>query len=417
MVCVKRPRVSVLMTAFYYRSHAHCFLENLLQPYLFNGEWIESSLEAASFYVEQFPPNDMARAVAADFNIPIYPSIAEALCLGGDQLAVDGVLLIAEHGAYPMNAFMQREYPRKQFFDECVAVYRQSGEVAPIFIDKHLSHRFEWARAIYDTAHDMGIPLMAGSSVPLAERRPPFELPEDAEICEAAAVHGGPIEAYDFHALELLASLTETRRGGETGVSEVRFLEGENLWEVLGESATAKAAIEIEFGWTGSSIRSLAESVSKGEGIDANAAHGIQAIHRDGLRSIVFKLGGGAVRHQIEPTRYARWNVACRLTGEGRPRATTFYTGPWQNRNLFKALVHAIEAFICTRRAPYPVERTLLVSGVLDVAMHSRVEGRAMATPELDIAYRPGNWQHFREMGASWKIITEDTPEPAELKV
>ena len=99
-----RPRVAVLTTVFHYRSHDHCFLENLLQPYLFNGAWLEPSVDVASMYVEQFPPSDMARDVARDYGIPIFQTIDEALCMGGDRLAVDAVLSIAEHGDYPRNA-------------------------------------------------------------------------------------------------------------------------------------------------------------------------------------------------------------------------------------------------------------------------------------------------------------------------
>lgn len=40
-----------------------------------------------------------------------YKSIAEALCLGGDKLAVDGVLLIGEHGTYPKNEAGMTLYP------------------------------------------------------------------------------------------------------------------------------------------------------------------------------------------------------------------------------------------------------------------------------------------------------------------
>lgn len=162
--------------------------------------------------------------MARQFQIPTYPSIAKALCLGGDKLAVDAVLLIGEHGDYPTNEKGQVQYPRKQFFDQTVAVFRASNRVAPIFCDKHLSYRWDWAKAMVDTAKQMQFPLMAGSSVPLAERRPPFELPADARIVEAVSIHGGGVESYDFHALEVLESLVEGRRGGETGAKQVQFL-------------------------------------------------------------------------------------------------------------------------------------------------------------------------------------------------
>jgi hypothetical protein len=47
--------------------------------------------------------------------------------------------------------------------------------------------------------------------VPLAERRPPMELPADARIVEAVSIHGGGVESYDIHALEVLQSIVEAR--------------------------------------------------------------------------------------------------------------------------------------------------------------------------------------------------------------
>src|SRR5204863_2424871 len=117
-------------------------------------------------------------------------------------------------------------YPRKRFFDEIVAVFKKSDRVVPIFNDKHLSYRFDWSTEMMETARQMKIPFMAGSSVPLAQRRPPLEMPADAVIEEAVTIHGGGLEGYDFHAFEVLQSMIESRRGGETGVSEIQLLEG-----------------------------------------------------------------------------------------------------------------------------------------------------------------------------------------------
>ena len=202
-----KPKVAAIFTEFRFRSHAFNFLENFLGPYLFNGMRTEPGVEVASLYADQFPDNDMAREVSRRFQIPLFKSIDEALCLGRKELAVDGVLSIVEHGDYPMNHRGQRMYPRKEFFDAAVAVMQRSGRFVPFFNDKHLSYRWDWAKEMYDTATRLGIPLMAGSSVPLAERRPPLEIPAGAVFEQAVAVHGGGIEVYDFHGLELLQTM------------------------------------------------------------------------------------------------------------------------------------------------------------------------------------------------------------------
>ena len=209
----KRLKVAAVITAFTYRSHGHVILENFVAPYLFNGKWISPGMDVVSLYADQFPDGEIGRAFAAKYKIPIYQTINEALCLGGDKLAVDAVLSIGEHGEYPVNAKGQHEYPRKRFFDEIVAVFRRSGKAVPVFSDKHLSYRWDWAKEMYDTAREMKCPLMAGSSVPLAQRRPPLELPKGAKITEAVSIHGGGVESYDFHGLEVLQSMIEARHG------------------------------------------------------------------------------------------------------------------------------------------------------------------------------------------------------------
>src|SRR2546428_10019054 len=185
----KRLKVAAVITAFTYRSHAQVILENFVAPYLFNGKWISSGMDVVSMYADQFPDGELGRAFAAKYKIPIYKTIAEALCQGGDKLAVDAVLSIGEHGQYLVNEKGQCEYPRKRFFDEIVAVFRRSGKVASVFSDKHLSYRWDWGKEMSDTAHAMKIPFMAGSSVPLAQRRPPLELPARAKIEEAVSIY------------------------------------------------------------------------------------------------------------------------------------------------------------------------------------------------------------------------------------
>jgi hypothetical protein len=261
-----------------------------------------------------------------------------------------------------------------------------------------------------DTAKQMQFPLMAGSSVPLAERRPPFELPADARIVEAVSIHGGGVESYDFHALEVLESLVEGRRGGETGAKQVQFLIGAPLWQAAEAGAwspkLAAAAMAAEVGNDHPIVRFL-NSQGNAQADPPVPMHGILINYRDGLRAIALKVGNDGIR----------WNFACQLEGEQGPRATMFHVGPWQNRNLFKALSHAIQTFFRARKSPYPVERTLLTTGILDAAMDSRAAGgKLLDTPWLDVTYAPQDFRAMREMGATWKIITDQTVEPRGIE-
>ena len=392
----REPRVAAVFTAFHHRSHAHVLLENFLEPYLFNGQVTRSPVEVVSFYADQFPNGDMAKGVAKDYGIPLYDSIEAALCVGGKKMVVDAVLLIGEHGNYPVNSLGQREYPRKRFFDDAVRVMRRDKRFVPVFNDKHLSFRWDWAKEMYDDARELGIPFMAGSSVPLAERRPQFELPADCEIAEAISVHGGPIESYDFHGLEVLGSMVEARKGGETGVRRVEFLTGDKFWQAGTQGRwsrkLAEAALRAELG----------ERFTSLEDLGGKTAHGILLEYHDGLKAAVIKIGASSTR----------WNFACRLQGETEVRATALNTGPWNNRNLFKALSHAIQHHFVHGKAPYPIERTLLTTGVLEVAMQSRHQHQPLEPKHLALKYQPQDFRAMREMGASWKIITDDTPPP-----
>ncbi len=399
----RKLRVAAVVTEFSYRSHAHVILENFLEPYLFNGRKIDPGMEVLSLYVDQSPKRDMSRDVARTYGIRIYPTIAEALRVGGDRLAVDAVLSIGEHGRYAINTKRQVEYPRKRFFDEIVAEFRRSGATAPVFNDKHLSYRSDWAHEMVATARRMGFPLMAASSVPLAQRRPPLELPPGARITEAVSLHGGGLEGYDFHGLEVLQSMVESRAGGETGIKAVEFFDQDRLWRAADEGrwspdlADAARATDPDPARPGP-LRDVIKS-----GGFRRKIHGILVTYKDGLRGMVLN----AARDSTH------WHFACRTADDPAPRATSFYVGPWENRNLFKALAHAIQECFREHRAPFPIERTLLTTCALDAAMESRIRGQEpVTTPYLEVTYQPADFRAFREMGESWKILTPGTPQP-----
>jgi hypothetical protein len=105
------------------------------------------------------------------------------------------------------------------------------------------------------------------------------------------------------------------------------------------------------------------------------------------------------------------------LRGQKQPLATALFNGPWGNLCLFTALSNAIVHFFKTGQSPYPVERTLLVSGILDAAMHShQAGGKPIETPQLQFAYQPRDFSAFRETGETWQDITKDTPQPTTFE-
>ena len=414
----KRPRIAAVFTEFRFRSHAYNILENFFDPYLFNGQLVDPGVDIVAFYADQFPLRDMARRVASRRRIPLFGSIGEALRVGGQQLDVDGVLSIGEHGDSPLNSLGQKMYPRKRFFDEMVQVMQQSQRYVPIFNDKHLSYRWDWGLEMYRTAQQLGIPLMAGSSVPLAERRPSLELDPGVEIEEAVSVHGGGLESYDFHAFEVLQSMVESRQGGETGISQVQLVSGNDLNDVLDRAQVSRDLVDAAMAAESrtKSARQPRPNIARGllpeappkpgTRLPRPRAHVVRLVYADGLRAALVKVGNTS----------DRWNFACRLRGRSQPQATAFYNGPWGNRCLFKALSHAIQHLFVTRSQPYPVERTLLATGVLEAAMQSFARGgQAVRTPHLELDYAPIDFRAMRERGDSWKLITTQTAQPADF--
>jgi hypothetical protein len=402
----RRPKVAAVFTELRHRSHAYNILMNLMGKCLFRGKYVDPGIDVVAWYADQFPESDMAREASKRLQVPLFDTIDGALCLGTKNLAVDAVVLIGEHGEYPTNDLGQTMYPRKEFFDQIVAVMRRSKRFVPVFNDKHLSYRWDWAKEMYDEAKKLGIPLMAGSSVPLAERKPPLEMPPDAKVIEAVAIHGGGKEVYDFHALEVLQSMIEARRGGETGISRVEFLSGEayenarkaGRWSMDLVDAAMAAERDADM------KRQVRPGPQPNKSTPAipETGHALLVTYKDGTRGTVLKVGSTS----------NRWNFACRMDGVKQPLATAFYNGPWGNLNLFSALSHAIAHFFRTGKSPYPVERTLLVSGALDAAMHAHQMQKPLDTPELEFGYSAQDFRAFRETGESWRVVTAETPQP-----
>jgi hypothetical protein len=413
-----RPKVAAIFTVLRFRSHAYNILENFLGPYYFNGQLIDPGVDVVAFYADQFPADDMAREASRRFNIPLFESIDAALCLGGKRLAVDGVLAIGEHGDYPFNERGQQMYPRKEFFDQSVAVMKRSDRYVPYFNDKHLSYRWDWAREMYDTARANGIPLMAGSSVPLAQRIPPLQLPSGGVIEEAVSIHGGGLESYDFHGLEVLQSIVESRHGGETGIARVQLFTGEKFDQARAAGRWSKDLVESAM--QAEERMNVRRQVKPTTGVfAAPPAHApleqpsrpagpyaIEINYQDGLKATVLKLSSSS----------DRWNFACRLRGESQLRSTAFFNSPWGNRGLFKALSHAIQHLFIQGKEPYPAERTLLTTGTTEAVMRSyEAGGEPIETPHLQITYQANDWKAMCELGATWDVITADTPQPTEF--
>ncbi|HXJ38374.1 MAG TPA: twin-arginine translocation signal domain-containing protein, partial [Bryobacteraceae bacterium] len=233
-------RIAIVTTIYRYLSHAQHMGDRFLIGYPFNGAWHKPNVQVVSLYVDQHPDGDLSEARAKEFGFKVFPTIAEALRVGGSKIAVDAVVIIGEHGDYPKNEKGQILYPRYEFFEQCTKVFEQDGRVVPVYNDKHLSYSWEKARKMVDTAHRMKFPLLAGSSLPVTWRLPDLELPLGCEIDEALMVGCGGSDPMDYHALEAMQCMVERRKGGEVGVKQVQLIEGDAVWKAGDEGRWSK---------------------------------------------------------------------------------------------------------------------------------------------------------------------------------
>lgn len=391
-----RPKLAAVITTFFKYSHAQHIVDRFLDGYGWNGTHHYPPMDLVALYVNQVGANDLSRERAARHPaMKIYPTIADALTLGTGKLAVDGVVLVGEHGNYPRNEKGQTKYPRYEFFQEIVKVYRASGRSVPLFSDKHLSWNWEWARQMYDTSREMRFAFSAGSSLPVTWRTPPVEMPLGSRISEALCVCYGGVDSYDFHGLETIQCMVERRRGGETGVEWIQAYRGDKFWEAMREGVWPRALMEAAltrshtltparpgFGDIFPSPEDMRRLVRD------PVAYRYQ--HADGLKCTVL-LMNGLVRD---------FNFAAYVNGSPDPWSTQMYLPMPDGRttlaNFFSPLVNHMESLFLTGRPSYPVERTLLTTGLTAAGVESLYCGQTrFDTPHLAIAYQPAKESTF----------------------
>src|ERR1051326_4737105 len=240
-----RPKIAAIVTIYFKFSHAQHIVDRFLEGYGWNGAHHHPPMDLVALYADQHPRGDLVPDRAARSPaMKVYPTIAEALTRGGSKLAVDGVVIVGEHGRYPRNEKNQPKYPRWEFLQEVVKVFRASGRSVPVFNDKHLSWNWDWAKEMYDTSRKLGFPFMAGSSLPVTWRTPSLEMPANARVREALCACYGGVDSYDFHGLETIQCMVERRKGGETGVKWLQAYRGDAFWEALREGVWPKPLME-----------------------------------------------------------------------------------------------------------------------------------------------------------------------------
>ena len=371
-------KIAAIVTIYTHNSHADLIVSRLLQTDTLDGKGKDSLLKLMSLYTDQKPEKDISRLLAASHRFRVSETIEDALTLGTGRLAVDGVLLIAEHGEYPKSPLGNTQYPKRRFWEETLKVFRASGRVVPVFIDKHLADNWQDAKFIYDSAREMKIPIMAGSSVPVTWRRPPADVKRGARLREIVAITYHITEHYGFHALEVVQALAEQRQDGETGIKAVQSFAGEAVWRAFDEKSFDVELFEAAY-------QRLSEPRSRGRPLREIVREPklFRVEYADGLRAHLLELNGAA----------GEWSAAWRYADDGRAESSLFWTQEGRPAAHFTLLLHGIEQMVLTGKPSWDAERTLLTSGTLHALLISLKEDqRRVETPYLMLGYQP-SWR------------------------
>jgi hypothetical protein len=383
-VAPKRPRIACLVSYWgATRSHADWIVTKLLDGYWWQGAHMPSRVDVAAVYLHQRETSGLGRKVCQSKGIPIFDSVGEALTLGSKELAVDGVVIVGEHGEYPTNLKGQWLLPRWWIYQQVMRVFEQSRRSVPVFNDKHLSYSWDEAKWMFDKSRELKFALTGGSSIPVYFRTPEIELEIDTPVRTSVVVGGAADEGALFHCVDVLQAFVERRRGGETGVAAVQCIRGPETWAWTERHPWAATLLE--------SVRARLE-LQPGH-FQALAAPNVCIVdYRDGTHAAVYSARG------------VGWTYAGEIAGQKEPTIVSMlgWPGPFDQYHASNAQPHWITETMVTGKEPFEAERLLLSTGIVAANMESNWEngryspvGRRLETPFMDMTYRSTRGAQF----------------------
>lgn len=380
----KRPRIAVLVSYWAAtRSHADWIVTKLIDGYWWNSEYTPSRVEVASIYMHQHDASLLGQKVAKAKGIPTFKTVNEALTLGTNKLAVDGVVIVAEHGDYATDLKGHWLLPRWWIYNQVVNVFEKSKRSVPVFNDKHLSYNWDDAKWMFDKSRELNFPLSGGSSIPIYYRQPEIELEMGSPIKHSIVLGGTSDEGAIFHAIDVLQSFVELRKGGETGIKSVQSIRGSETWKWIDENPWVNkllAFVEKKFNF------------SPGYFQEAKQTNMCIVNYNDGTIAAVIGARG------------VGWTYAADIEGKPEPTIVSMlgWAGPFDQYHASNAQPHWITEMMVNKKEPFNAERLLLSTGITNFYMQSNWKGskysavgRVIETPELDIRYKTNRGAQF----------------------
>ncbi|MDP3467354.1 MAG: hypothetical protein Q8S11_03405 [Daejeonella sp.] len=379
-----RPRIAVLASYWAYtRSHADWIVNKLIDGYWWDGAYTPSRVDVVSIYMHQHDESLLGQKVAKAKGIPVFKTVAEALTLGGKELAVDGVVIVAEHGEYATDLRGHWLLPRWWIYQQVVRVFEQSKRSVPVFNDKHLSYNWDEAKWMFDKSRELNFPLTGGSSIPVYYRKPEIEIDIDTPIKNSIVIGGAGDEGGIFHAIDVLQCFVERRKGGESGVKSIQSIRGPEAWKWVEQNP-----------WAGKLLDAVAKRFEFKSGFFQESPQTNICVidYNDGTKAAV--IGGRGVG----------WTYAGEIAGKNDPTIISMlgWAGPYDQYHASNAQPHWITEMMVTKKEPFNAERLLLSTGITNFYMESNWEGskyspvgRRLETTALNIKYRSTRGAQF----------------------
>lgn len=380
----QRPRIAVLATFWgATRSHADWLVNKLIDGYWWQNAYTPSRVEVVSLYLHQHDTSLLGQKVAKAKGIPVFNTPGEALTLGSKELAVDGVVIVAEHGDYPTDLKGHWLLPRWWIHNQVVQVFEQSKRSVPVFNDKHFSFNWEESKWIFDKSRELGYPLSGGSLLPIYYRTPEIELANNTPIKNSIVVGAAPDEGAIFHCIELLQAFVERRKGGETGVKSVQSIRGPEALKWIEANA-----------WASKLLSAVLLSLNEKPGaVKDNPRTNICVVeYNDGTKAAIIGKTG------------PDWTYSGEIEGQKEPTIVSLlgFPGPFDQYHASNAQPHWITEMMVTKKEPFNAERLLLSTGITNYYMESNWEngkysavGRRLETPFMNMSYKPTRGAQF----------------------
>ncbi|HEY1214745.1 MAG TPA: hypothetical protein VGE93_14035 [Bryobacteraceae bacterium] len=373
----KRPRIACLVSYWGLpTSHADWIVNKLLDGYWWQGAHTPSRVEVVSVYIHQLDTSLLGQKVCKAKNIPIFKTVKEAVTVGGKELAVDGVVIVAEHGNYPTDLKGHWLLPRWWIYQQVIQVFEQSKRSVPVFNDKHLSYNWDDAKWMFDKSRELNFPLTGGSSIPTYFRKPEIELAIDTPIKNSIVVGNTADEGAIFHCVDVLQAFVDRRKGGEAGVKAVQSIRGPETWAWVERNA-----------WAGNLLEAVRKrfDLKPGHFQEGRKPNVCVVEYNDGTKAAVISGEG------------VGWTYAGDIEGQKNPTIVSMlgWPGPISQYHAANAHEHWIVEMMLTGKEPFNAERLLLSTGIVNYYMDSNWEngrysavGRRLETPFLNIKYR-----------------------------